>query len=377
VENLTRRLARHHRVTLLTYGEAGDGHDWDELQAGLHAVCRVPLRRPLRPRRVRQLASLARRSSFHVGDLRTRAMQRAIDTLIRSGDFDIVQVESSQLMCFDFPGGRPLVLDEYNIEHALLRRVARLEASPARKLFGHLEAAKVEREERRAWARVDGCVALSPLDEALVRAGYPGVRTAVVPNAVDTDYFGPADGPVDPESMVFVGMMNYRPNADGVLWFAAEVLPRIRSRRPSATLTVVGGGAPSSVRKLGGPRVTLTGRVDDVRPFMARAGVVITPLRAGGGTRHKVLDALSMGKAVVSTTLGAEGIEVVNREHLIMVDDPDEMADRILDVMSDASLRDRLALAGRALMLERYGWDAAALRLEAFHDEVAGAHRAG
>jgi glycosyltransferase involved in cell wall biosynthesis len=279
-------------------------------------------------------------------------MQRAIDTLIRSGDFDIVQVESSQLMCFDFPGGRPLVLDEYNIEHALLRRVARLEASPARKLFGHLEAAKVEREERRAWARVDGCVALSPLDEALVRAGYPGVRTAVVPNAVDTDYFGPADGPVDPESMVFVGMMNYRPNADGVLWFAAEVLPRIRSRRPSATLTVVGGGAPSSVRKLGGPRVTLTGRVDDVRPFMARAGVVIT-------------------------TLGAEGIEVVNREHLIMVDDPDEMADRILDVMSDASLRDRLALAGRALMLERYGWDAAALRLEAFHDEVAGAHRAG
>jgi sugar transferase (PEP-CTERM/EpsH1 system associated) len=378
VYHLATQLARRNRVTLLAYGAADDGRDWDGLARTLEGVHRVPppaIRAAghqlgaLRRRR-RQLASLVRRSSFHLNVLRSESMQAAIDGLVRTAGFDIIQVESSGMMCFDYLGDAPVVLDEHNIEYDLLSRVAEVETSPLRRLFGRLEATKARREELRAWKVVDGCVATSVVDESVIRSACPAVRTAVVPNAVDTDWFTPGTAPVDQDSMVFVGRMDYRPNVDAVTWFALHVLPRVRRVRPSATLTVVGDGAPPSVRRLAGHGVVLTGRVEDVRPFVHHAGVVVAPLRAGSGTRLKVLEALSMAKALVSTPVGVEGIDVTAGEHLLLADDPDEMADKILVLMSDPVLRARIGALGRTLVVERYGWTAAVARLEAFHGEV-------
>jgi glycosyltransferase involved in cell wall biosynthesis len=383
VHHLASQLARRHRVTLLAYGSPGDGRDWDGLARVLTGVHRVPppaghaLRRRGRlgslSRRQRQLASLWGRSSFHLNALRSGAMQVAIDGLVRTVGFDIIQVESSGMMCFEFPGGAPVVLDEHNIEYTLLGQVADVERSPLRRRFGRLEAAKTRREEHRFWSLVDGCVATSAVDEAVIRRTCPSVPTAVVPNAVDTDHFTPGAVPVDPDSVVFVGRMDFRPNVDAVTWFALHVLPRVRRVRPSTVLTVVGDGAPSSVRRLAGPDVVLTGRVEDVRTFVDRAAVVVAPLRAGSGTRLKVLEALSMAKPVVSTTVGVEGLDVAGGEHLLLADDPDEMADDVLRLMADPALGARLGAAGRSLVVERYGWAAAAARLEAFHGEVVAA----
>lgn len=380
VYHLACQLAERHRVTLLAYGSPDDRRDWDGLARTLEGVHWVPPpaeraardRRRLASlsRRARQLASLVRRSSFHLNVLRSDAMQAAIDGLVSTAAFDVIQVESSGMMCFEYRGDAPVVLDEHNIEYDLLRKVADVERSPLRRLFGRLDAAKALREERRAWTTVDGCVTTSAVDEAVIRRTCPSVPTTVVPNAVDTDHFTPGTLPVDEESVVFVGRLDYRPNVDAVTWFALDVLPRVRRVRPSAVLTVVGDGAPPSLQRLAGPGVVLTGRVEDVRPFVQRAGVVVAPLRAGGGTRLKVLEALAMAKPLVSTTVGAEGIAVVGGTHLLLADDPAEMADRVLSLMADRALRERIGAAGRALVVERYGWTSAAARLEAFHGEL-------
>lgn len=297
-------------------------------------------------------------------------MQGAIDGLMREGDLDIIQVESSQMMCFDFGKGAAVVLDEHNVEYDLLRQVAHLERFSARRLFGYVDAAKARRDEIRAWSSVDGCVATSVGDEAVIRRACPGVCTAVVPNGVDTEQLRPGVTPVDPDSLVFVGSMNYRPNADAVLWFVDHVLPLVRRVRRSVVLTVVGYDPPASLESYAASGVVVAGAVPDVRPFLERAAVVLAPLRAGGGTRLKVLEGLSMGKAVVSTTLGAEGIDVVPGEHLLIADDPEEMAGDILELIHDSALRARIGHAGRALVVEKYGWGTAVARLEAFHADV-------
>ena len=376
VHHLASRLALRHQVTLVAYGSDGDGRDWAGLRRTLHAVHQVPPPAALGSRRRHQMASLAGRSSFHLNALHSDAMQRELDALLGDGDFDIVQVESSQMMCFRFSGDTPVVVDEHNIEYQLLARMARFETSSVRRLFGRVEASKVRREEERTWLRADGCIATSAIDEAAVRSTRPGLPTAVVPNAVDTDALQPDGSPVDPESILFVGSLKYRPNADGVVWFIENVLPGVRRSRPGVVLTVVGAGPPSLLRRLSRPGVIVTGAVDDVIPHLRRASVVVAPLRVGGGTRLKVLEGLSMAKPVVSTTLGAEGLDVVDGEQLLLADGPTEMAGSILRVLADPSLGRRLGDAGRALAVERYGWAGAAARLEAFHAEVA-SRRAG
>jgi polysaccharide biosynthesis protein PslH len=375
VHHLALELARRHRVTLVAYGTADDGRDWAGLRRSLEGVHRVAPPAALRARRRHQLGSLGSRSSFHLNALHSEAMQRELDTLLDDHAFDIVQVESSRMMCFRFPADTPVVVDEHNIEYQLLERVARIETSPVRRLFGRVETSKVRREEQGMWLRAAGCVATSALDEAAISSTHPGVRTAVVPNAVDTEHLHPDSSPVDPDALLFVGSLNYRPNADGVAWFVEEVLPRVRRVRPEAMLTIVGRGSPALLRRLAAPGVVV-GSVDDVLPYLRRASVVVAPLRVGGGTRLKVLEGLSMAKPVVATTLGAEGLDVADGEHLLLADGAPEMAGAILRLLADPVLGRRLGDAGRALAVERYGWAGAAARLEAFHAEVASS-RAG
>jgi polysaccharide biosynthesis protein PslH len=339
------------------------------------AVHRIAPPEALRNRRRSQLFSLWSPSSFHTGSLHSSAMQGAIDTLTALHGYDVIQVESSQMGGFDFPSDRVLVLDEHNVEYELLRRVATTDRSMTRRMYHGLEQRKVHAEELRAWRRCDGCAVTSAEYERTVHTESPSTATRVVPNAVDLEGFAPSSTPVQAESIVFVGTMNFRPNADAVLHFVQDILPLVRRSRPSATLTVVGQNAPAEVRRLAGPAVRITGVVDDVRPYLATASVVIAPLRVGGGTRLKVLEGLAMGKAVVSTTIGCEGLAVVDGEHLLVADDPDRFADCVVELMGDVIRRDRLGRAGRELVERSYSWPAAAAALHDFHSELLAVRR--
>src|SRR2546425_9044215 len=210
----------------------------------------------------------------------------------------------------------------------------------------------------------DRSLVVSEVDRAELKRLAPELSISVVPNGVDTDRFAPAGIRPAPNVMVFTGVMDWLPNVDGVTFFAREVLPRISRSVPQAEWWVVGRNpAPSLVRHLRSQGIHVTGAVDDIRPYLAQAGLVVVPLRIGGGTRLKILEAWAMGKAVLSTSVGAEGLPVVDGENIALADAAECMAERAAALLSDAAQATRLGAAGRRVVEEHFSWKMDAVRL--------------
>lgn len=373
VHKLVEQLAERHRVTLLAYAEPEVAAEASTLRAMCAAVHVVRPPRPLGgKKRWEQLASLLSVGSFHGRISRSRGdpMQAVLDRLLAEHEFDIVQVEASQMCGFDFRSHPTVLLTEHNIEYELLKRVFHQERALARKLFNGLEYVKFQREERRCWERVTGCILTSAREEAILRRQLPAKPMAVVPNGVDVDYYRPSTVPPDRDNMVFTGLVGYRPNEDAVLYFAREVLPLILRERPKATFTIVGAGATDEVNRLVSPNVVVTGRVPDVRPYVERAAAFVVPLRMGSGTRLKVLEGLAQGKPMVSTTIGCEGINVRDGQHLLIADNAPAFARAVLRLLDDPNFGTNLGQAGRALVEREYAWAALARHLEGFYVEM-------
>jgi glycosyltransferase involved in cell wall biosynthesis len=366
-------LARRNAVSLLCYGDPST-EDEAAAREALAGICEevftVPdVKLSRREKRRRQAwASLGPRS-FHLHRYFSPQMQTKITELLGGGRFGLVQVESGAMAGFDF-GRTPIVLDEHNLEYELLRRGKDVNSSIRRRIFTFLESGKVEREEISAWRKANGCVFTSRRDEAIANARVPGLHTAVVPNGVALDYFRPMDAAIKPGCIVFTGLMRYRPNSDGFSYFVREIFPAVRMSRPDATFTAVGWGLTAEIEHLLGNGVSHTGRVDDVRPYLATASVVVAPLRIGSGTRLKILEGLAMGKAVVSTSIGCEGLDVKHGEHVLIADDPGAFAESVLSLLNDPAGADALGRRGRALVERLYGWDRAVGELERFHQSV-------
>jgi glycosyltransferase involved in cell wall biosynthesis len=305
---------------------------------------------------------------------RSTAMQAAIDHLLSAERFDVVLVEHSQMALFDFPAGPAVVVHEHNIEYELLLRTSRVERSPIRKLFNWLESAKFRPDEIRVWKRSDGLVMMSERECRIVDGLVPSKPTTVMPCGVDLESLRPDTHAVEPGTVIFTGTMDYRPNADAAVYFAREILPRIVREVKDVRFLVVGRNPPDEVTRLAGPNLTLTANVPDVRPYLARAAVVVVPMRMGAGARLKVTEALAMGKAIVSTTLGCEGHPVEPGKHALIADDPAAFAAAVVRVLRDPALGAALGGRARALAVESYGWPVLLQRLEAFLIRIARAH---
>lgn len=370
VYHLLEVLSRNHQVSLLTYADDRDAQSLQALRAICVGVHTVPPRRLRFGKRVAQLLSVASPKSFQRRTTYNPQMQQKLDELAGGEGFDIIQIESSQMACFRFDRRALVVLDEHNIEYELYYRMYQSERSALRRLFSWLEYYKFRREEMASWASVSGCVMSSLREVEILRALSPATPATVVPNAVDTDFFMPAADPVDPDAIVFTGLMKYRPNVDAAIFFVRDIMPRIVAKRPTAVFYIVGGEAPPEVTGLASPNVVVTGSVDDVRPYVQRAAVFAVPLRMGSGTRLKVLEGLSMGKPMVSTSLGCEGIDLVDGEHILIADDAHRFADAVLELMAQPEIAGRLGAEGRALMLRQYRWETATEELERFYGRL-------
>lgn len=368
VYHLAKQLASRHSVSLLTYSREDLGRETGgSVFDSVHSV-RPPA--AVSAKRRAQASSLISARSFHMGGLRSRQMEAALKNLLERRVFDMVQLESSQ-MAFCAPiAGVHTVLDEHNVEYKLLQRLTAAESSLGRKAFGHLEAAKARREELRAWTQCDGSIFTSAADMAVMRAALPKRAACVVPNGVDPDYFQPSADEPEPSTVVFTGAINYRPNTDAVAYFLREVMPQLLRLKPSARFVIVGQGAPDWLVRMSSDNVVFTGAVRDVRPYLAGASVVVAPLRAGSGTRLKILEALAMGKPVVTTTIGCEGLAIVDGEHLSVADDPQQFAEATARLMSDRTLASTFGRCGRALVERDYSWSVIAQRLEQFHTQL-------
>jgi sugar transferase (PEP-CTERM/EpsH1 system associated) len=370
VYHFLRLLARKHAVSLLTYEEPGEA----EKVTALTKVCTVfTVSRPQeteRRKRLAQLSSVVSRVSYQRRNLYSRAMQDRLDELTARERFDIIQIESSQLAGFTFDRSAKLVLDEHNIEYELLYRMYRTERSVVRRLYNWLEFTKFRREEVSTWRHVAGCVSTSQREEDIIRGLVPSAPTMVIPNAVDVDYFQPSHDAIDGNAIAMTGLMHYRPNIDGALYFIREIFPRILASQPRVVFYIVGAGAPEEIKRLASPNVVVTDTVPDVRPYVHKAAVFVVPLRMGGGTRLKVVEGLSMEKAVVSTSLGSEGIDVIDGKHLLIADKPDAFADAVLRLLRDRTYADTLGREGRTLVESRYTWETVVNRLEGFYDHL-------
>jgi sugar transferase (PEP-CTERM/EpsH1 system associated) len=370
VYQFLRNLSRHHEVTLLTFGTPEDQEKVEALEKICHAVHTIrPAFTQKVSKRTTQLKSLVSQNSFTAGSITLPTMQTKLNELLQTG-FDLIQVEFGHLSGYDFGRSTPVILDEHNIEYELLYRMYLSERTGFRRFYNWLEYKKYQREERALWRRVDACIFTSDRETAMIREQVPDLRAITAPNGVDVDYFQPCSEETDPDSLVYTGLISYRPNTDAVLYFAQEILPLILKKRPKTVFNIVGMGPTPEVRRLQGPHVNVTGEVPDVRPYIAKAGVMVVPLRMGSGTRLKVLEGLAMGKPVVSTTIGCEGIDVRADEHLRIADTPETIASAVVALQEERETALAMGTRGRSLVVDRYSWASITDHLELFHREI-------
>ncbi|MFZ1983220.1 MAG: glycosyltransferase family 4 protein, partial [Desulfatitalea sp.] len=242
----------------------------------------------------------------------------------------------------------PLVVDAHNVEALIWQRNCEVARNPLVKAYFWLQWKKMARFEKAAFADFRRIAAVSEQDRAIITRWVSPDKVKVIENGVDIDYFQPSLEKPEPGSLVFTGSMDWRANVDAMIYFLDQVWPLLLAKCPQARLCIVGRN-PLPVLKArvqGESRVLLTGTVDDVRPYIAKAAVYIVPLRVGGGSRLKILEALSMRKAVVSTTIGAEGLELEAGRDLLVADHPRDFCNRILSLFHDEELRTRLGENG-------------------------------
>ncbi len=381
IDGLFSALARRHRVTCVS--ALSPDFDPDAARRAMGRYCEevafVRTRRGWGPgRRALHLRSIVSSFTFERLSITFPALQVAIDGLLARRRFDWVVVEApffAWLRLRQAPPGLPaprLLLDAHNVEHMLAQRSEKASRG-ARRLYHSLNWRKMKREEIEAWGRFDGVAFTSDDDLAEARGLLPSIRGAVVPNAVDVEYFAPGADlpPPDRRTVLFFGTLDYFPNQDGIRFFMRKVWPALARSRPNARLKLVGPRPTPEVLSWRGPRVEVTGLVEDLRPHLAAASVIVVPLRVGGGTRLKILEALAMGRPVVSTTIGAEGLCVTHERELLIADDPSAFVAQVERVLDDPALGAHLGAGGRSLVERRYSWLASAMDLERLMVEAA------
>jgi sugar transferase (PEP-CTERM/EpsH1 system associated) len=372
---ILRHLARRHSITLLSFAPSGSPAPVPELAAACRSVELVPLP-------ARGLGGRLRTAASGQADMAERLWSpdfaRAIRRVLETSRFDLVQVEGLELGRYIESVRRshtelPVVYDAHNAEFAIQERAWRSDRQAPRRwaaaVYSRLQMARLARFEADVCHQATAVTCVSDADAAALGKMVPGLQLVLVPNGIELDeYLVPGAEVRDDANLTFTGKMDYRPNVDAALWFAEKILPRIRERRPAARFQVVGQKpATKLARKDGQNGVAVIGAVPDTRPYIAKSAVVVAPLRMGGGTRFKLLEAMALGRPVVSTAIGAEGFAVQSGRELLIADTAEDFARAVLRILDDPGLARQIGQAGRAFVAAGSDWTAIIPRLEALH----------
>jgi sugar transferase (PEP-CTERM/EpsH1 system associated) len=259
----------------------------------------------------------------------------------------------------------PSILFQHNVEAMIWKRHFEVQANPLKKIYLRQQWRKMKRFEKEMCRRFDAVIAVSAEDREQMRDEYAVDAVFDVPTGVDTDFFSPSGKEnVDPHNVVFTGSMDWLPNEDAIRYYTEQILPLVQRSIPDATLTVVGRNPYPSLLELSrrNPSIIVTGRVEDVRPYMERAAAYVVPLRIGGGTRLKIFEAMAMEKAIVSTTVGAEGLPITDGRELRIADTPETFAASVVDLLTRPETAKQLGLEAGRIVRERFGWNGVAKR---------------
>jgi sugar transferase (PEP-CTERM/EpsH1 system associated) len=364
--HMLKELKRDHRITYLTLDDGQAASDAVE-RAGEY--CDELVRVPHRTRAkfsagfyVELAANLVSPLPYFMKKYESAEMRREVAARAESGEFDVV-VCDFLVPYINMPPTRVTraasVLFQHNVEAMIWRRHYEVQRNPLKKAYLYGQWVKTHRYERAACRRFDRVVAVSREDGETMEREYGIEEVPDVPTGVDTEFFRPRGHAVrDAHNLVFTGSMDWLPNEDAIRFFTSEVLPLVKRDVPDVTLTVVGRNPYPGLVELSrrDPSVTVTGRVEDVRPYMERAAAYVVPIRVGGGTRLKIYEAMAMEKPVVSTTVGAEGLPLADGEELLLADTPAAFAASVVRVLRDEELARRLGTRAAAKVRERFGW---------------------
>lgn len=373
---MLRRIHQAHDVTYLTLVRPDDSGEGLE-QAGEYCRRLIPIRHEeatkFSARFYRDLAfNFSSPLPYAIQKYRSAAMQEAIAQELRQRHYDAVVCDFLTPSVNFRPGAAtPAVLFQHNVESMIWKRHYETQQQPLKRALFHNQWQKMLRYERETCQQFDAVVAVSAADRDQMRGEF-GIRHVFdVPTGVDTEYFSPLGAAREPAELVFTGSMDWLPNEDGICYFIEKVLPLAAQAVPEVKLTVVGRNPTARLREVAeaDARVTVTGRVDDVRPYIDRAAAYIVPLRIGGGTRLKIYEAMAMAKPVISTTVGAEGLPLRDGRDLLIADDAEAFARAIVRTLEDRASARRLGEQARQLVCERFGWEHAA---ESFVEICAG-----
>ncbi len=371
---LIRHLAVHHTVTLVSFAD----DQATKLPAPLTHACQRVVVVP-RPRRgtIRRLAAMLRGTADLADRLWSPAMVAALQKLLSEWTPDIIQIEGLEMAPYlatvraACPSAR-VVYDAHNAEHLIQRRAWESDRRALRRwpaaVYSAMQTPRLARLEAATAHAVDSVTCVSAEDAAALRALDARLAPVVVPNGIELAAYEPPPTASMAVRLVLTGKMDYRPNVDAALWFAKAIWPTIYAAQPLAEFHIVGQKPSPAVQRLAAlPGVVVTGAVPDIRPHLATATVYVAPLRMGGGTRFKLLEAFALARPVVSTRIGAEGFAVEHGRELVLADTTAAFAEAVLRLLADPAQAARLGAAGRAFVSARYDWGQIVPRLEAVY----------
>lgn len=360
--HILRELASGHSITFFSfYGRhAHDTHS--QLNEIFERVITIPLDLPA-PKSIHELyeygLGLFSGQPYNISKYCKPNVQQELLRLLQQESFDAI-VCDFVIAAGSIPWevSTPKILFTHNVESVIWQRHYQVSRNPLWKAISWREWRNMEAAERKYLGKADHILTVSEDDRRFFAKFVDAAKLSVIPTGVDTEYFVPTEAPETPNRLVFTGSMDWLPNEDGVIYFMKEILPLVQREIPGVSLTVVGRNPAQRLKDLvvGTANVRLTGWVEDIRPFLSQAEVAVVPLRIGGGTRLKIFEAMSMGKTVVSTTIGAEGLPVISGEHLLIADEPAQFAKNTVELLRDAARRRSMGITAHKLVVQNYSW---------------------
>lgn len=368
--NILLQLGKEFEVTLLAFSRVNHQPDADARNASWEALrdhvtsASPPVPIPSEQSTVRRLwdhlrsVSTGRAYTFY--EYESKDFRVLLRGALSHRRFDLIHIDSLDLYRWlDELLLVPTACTHHSIESELLRLRAQRVKSRVMRRYLLYQATRVEQVERELCPQFSMNVMMSEVDAERLRTLAPGSKAIVVPNAVDTNYLRPQESqPGVPGRVVFLGPTYMFPNRDAVDYFIEDIWPDVRALERSASLHLIGNTLQSYREGYNNnPGVTCLGYVADIRPHLAQASCTVVPIRVGGGTRLKILDAWAMGKAVVSTSMGCEGLEAIDGKNILIRDDPKDFAGAVAEVLANSELRSELGVNGRKTAEEMYSWD--------------------
>jgi len=366
--NLIKQTAKHHELHLVTFYRKSHLQQSEHLDESIEAMrqyCRevhvFPL--PGDHSRLRYftilILNLFSSDPYSAALYRSPSLQRKVLEMLGKHDYDIVEIGEIGLLNYArLAPGIPKLLVHQNIESQLLYRRAEVASNPLSRLYIRLQAYRTARFEHRAANLIERHTVCSDIDKTTIEKINPNINAIVVSNGVDTEFFKSTGEEVEPNSLIFVGGLTWLPNRDAMLFFKNDIWPLLKKKLTEIKITVVGSNPPAELMALAktDKNFVVTGFVEDIRSLVSRAAVYVVPIRVGGGTRLKILDAMSMSKAIVSHPIGAEGIAVTEGKDIAIAETAESFADTIIDLLDNPDKRIEIETNARRTVENLYDW---------------------